>query len=352
MTPDALRVYRAAETYAPPSIQIDALLKSPVVVGLERTLTELLLYQGVRVVGQEASSEAVQSLLQRLLRTPLMRALHHLATAYLTGFAVVEIVWGADAFPVHFRIIPLQHLRVRLDDLGTIVGFQVVIAGGTQELPLERALYFAPYERLDTPFGDPPLLRAKKTIETYDKVVDYLSLYLKRHAVPTIIGKAAPSLNDAERRELGKRLSDLQNASYAVVPEGNAVEFLEPRGGGADFALEYLRYLERLIARVILGPILAVYEAEFGTRAQAQTHHDVLKSIVAGLQAPLEQAVDNQLWQRVLQAQFVSPPDARFELREPEALSEPAMRLMAELVMAGLMDAAQARELIARYYDV
>lgn len=350
MTPDALQVFRGDTTLTLPTT-VAALLRNPVVAALQRTLTEMLLYQGARLTGADAESPEVVRLWDALQRTPLMGALRMLAQGYLTGFALVEVVYE-NALPIEFRAAPLTQSVLLADARGRVVGFEVYTNAGKQTLPLERALYFLPYQRIDTPFGDAPLMHAKDAIERFDEVNKYLAQYLKRHAVPTLIGKFAPSLTESERKELAQKIKELQNASYGLVPEGNHIEVLEPRGGSVEFALEYLRYLERLIARVILGPILAVYEAEFGTRAQAQTHHDVLKSIVAGLQAPLEQAVDAQLWQPLMRMHLGRVYDARFELREPEVLSEPAMRLLGEYVMAGLLPAEQAQELLRRYYDV
>lgn len=353
MTPDSLRVYMQDQPLLPPpALEMDRLLHSPVVVALQRTLSELLLYQGMRLVGADAERAEVQSLWSALQATPIMHALRHLASGYLTGFALLEVVYDAQQMPVQYRAVPLERIGVQLDAYGMVVGFEVQLPAGKQPLSLERALYFAPYGRIDTPFGDAPLRHARKAIEAYDKVCEYLALYLKRHSVPTIIGKASPSLTAAERQTLAKRLEDLQNASYAIILGDQSIELIEPRGGSVEFALAYLQHLERLIARVILGPILAVYEAEYGTRAQAQTHLDVLRSVIAGLQAPLESAVHTQLWARLMQAQLGVRYDARLELREPESLPEQSLRMLADFALAGLVSATDVQAILKRYYQL
>jgi len=149
-------------------------------------------------------------------------------------------------------------------------------------------------------------------------------------------------------------LRDLQSASVGTLPgpkgdAGNNIELLEASGGANSAigsAIEMLHTYERRIARGVLGSVLAVFESEFGTRAQAETHLEVLKAVVRSHQGPIEEAINQQLVEPVL-AYNVGEADVRFELSEPDfADREKVGRWVADLAQAGVIDLEADRDAI------
>jgi hypothetical protein len=163
--------------------------------------------------------------------------------------------------------------------------------------------------------------------------------------VPTAIAKTPPSYTEEERRDLYDALVNLKDALVAVLPDQETVvEFLEPRGTGMNLALEVMALLERLVARTLLGGVLAVYEAQYGTRAQAQVHWQVMQKLVGAIQQPIESALHEQLWARVCRYQLGREPVGVLELNELEQVTtSEILRNLADLVALGMVDPERDR---------
>lgn len=325
------------------------LLLHPVVHGVLHILQELLTGNGVRLVPRAGDPvpDAEMELFAAMTEADGWdTALRHLVSAYLMGAACFEIVWGEDYFPVAYRPVPHGKARLGLDEYGVPQDITVQTSVGVQSLPLAHAVLFMPLQTVEHPAGEPRLLRYRKYLDAYDDALKSLHLYIQRHGTPTVLAQLPPSYTEQETQAVHDALVRMQNALVATVPAaGDAkIEFLEPRGTGMELALRLLELLERLVVRSLLGSILAVYEAQYGTRAQAQVHWEVMQQLVASMQRPLERALDAQLWRRLAEY-HQGVPAGKLALNEPNVVSREALlRTLGDLAALGVIEPERDRE--------
>jgi phage gp29-like protein len=99
-----------------------------------------------------------------------------------------------------------------------------------------------------------------------------------------------------------------------------------------------LKMYERRIARAVLGSVLAIFEAEFGTRAQAETHLEMLKKVISSYQKDIEGPVNAQLVKPVLRYN-VGDADVVWHLNAPAfADLQKLGAWIADLAQAGVID--------------
>lgn len=111
---------------------------------------------------------------------------------------------------------------------------------------------------------------------------------LEKFASPTAIGWYPANLagnDEASKRERGKLLASLraiQLDSAVALPEGMRAELLQAnRSGGGDYAA-LCEYMDRVIARVVVGQTLTSDASKSGGGSQAlgRVHQDVMDGIV------------------------------------------------------------------------
>jgi hypothetical protein len=321
-------------------------LYHPLVQSVLHILRELVASGGVRLVGDAPDEE--RELFAQLLRTRgYTSAVRHLATAHVAGVSVVEIVWDEKYMPYELRSVPPEAAQLGLDESGEIVSVRVTTSAGQQDLPITHAVVVSTAPAWYIYGGrELPIRALRKYLQAYDRVLRSIDLYLQRHAIPTTIAKTPASYTEQETQELYDALSRMQDALVAVLPDTETqLEFLEPRGTGMDLGLRMLELLERLVARTLLGGILAVYEAQYGTRAQAQVHWEVMQRLISAVQQPIEHALHTQLWTRVCQYQLGREPVGVLELNELETVQRSdILRNIGDLVALGMVDPERDRE--------
>lgn len=351
--PDPKVMLRTAPLPSVGGMGIRDLLYHPLVQSALHILKELVASGGTRLVAQAQETpvpDAEQNLYQALTSVQgYDLAIRHLAVALLTGVSAVEIVWTEDYKVRELRPIPPERVQLGIDEYGQLVSLQILTLAGVQELPLPNAicLIASPVPFL---FGvqELPLHALRKYLQAYDRVMKSLDLYLQRHGVPTALAKTPTTYTEAEVQQVYDMLVRMQDALVAVLPGTETqVEFLEPRGAGMQLALDFMAFIERLVVRTLLGSVLAIYEAQYGTRAQAQVHWEVTQHLVNALQQPIETALHAQLWMPLCRYQLGRDPISRLELNEVERVATgDLLRNLGDLVALGMVDPERDRDWI------
>lgn len=227
------------------------------------------------------------------------------------GNRVAEEVWevrGGQLVLKALKVKPRRAVAFVVDEYMNLVG---LVAGGgrgrsgraiittedgtSQILPRSKfaVLSFRPKN------GDPrgtTLLRPAYTPWWIKQQAHPIKLkYLAQFGSASIIGKTAPNAPDGYAKDadgndipgsyktaiqwLLDALLEFQAGSALAVPNGTEVDTIEVRGGGEAF-LAIEGQSNREITKAILHQVLATEEAEFGTRAQATVHQDVLGIIL------------------------------------------------------------------------
>lgn len=329
------------------------LLRDGTVYSILNFLSELSLGSGWHFEGEDVTEN--QDILEAVTHadgfTEMLRALFW---AMATRFCAIEQVWTTQPFwyPYRLRVLPPTATTLQIDENGDVQEIQVMTSAGTQSLPLSRAIYYRFRPTLEHPEGSSILETLQDDISFKRRADDTLVKNNERFGAPYIILRYPPGMSERQKQELLERGNLLQSASVAVIPEGVGVEIMEPSGKASAFALNSLSYLERRIARAVLGSILTMFESEYGTRAQAEVHFQVFKFIIASRQADIEDTVTSQLFERVL-ALNGRGMNCRFKLNEPQLMDrETTAKWVTNLTSVGIIDAEYDRDMVRRLFGI
>jgi hypothetical protein len=144
--------------------------------------------------------------------------------------------------------------------------------------------------------------------------------WLQNCALPALIGFTAPKqVGDVQRNAdntpktgakpltpaeaMVERLAQLKNASVAAFPNGATVEQLAVEGEGAGFERS-INVADSQISKGILYQTLATSEAQYGTRAQSETHMGVLDLLVWWLKGKIAKAIKCDLVEKAIRYNF------------------------------------------------
>ncbi len=334
----------------------ERLLRDGTLYMIGNLVEQVCLGAGWRFTGQDSESGDVAKLCQQVTEADgFQEMLRHCMRAMFARFAVSEIVWvssGGTWLPARFRPIARNAVRLKVGEDGAVSGVYVTTSAGTQPLPLLHAVVYRFNPTFASPMGSSLLDNLREDIDYKRKLDDVVVRGSERFGAPTVSLRYPPGTDASQVEELLRQGKRLQSASVAVLPDGVSVEFLEPRGQMSELSLETLRYFERRIARAVLGSVLGMFEAEFGTRAQASTHWEVTRYVIRGYQSGIEQAVTEQVFRRTLQLNGL-PDDVRFELNEPDIVEKESMaRWIADLAQAGIIDVDEDRDTIRRIFGL
>jgi len=332
------------------------------VMNLER---ELLLGASYRWTGEDAEATGVPDLLQAIERADGFDALlAAVAACRYTQYAVAEIIWQTDGgawLPAAYRVLPRDACAISVDATGAVTGVVVTTTAGQVTLPPERAVVARHAPTPKEPTGHSVISDVREIIELKRRADHSVIRYLERFAAPSILAYYQPGATAEAKRQLLDALKELQSASVATLPgpkETAEVVLLEAKGGSGSSigsAIEVLQLYEHRIARALLGSTLSIYEAQFGTRAQAETHLEVLKAVIRARQAAVEAVINQQVLQRVLEYNRADAGqlDVRFELNEPDFADRTAMsRWVTDLVSVGVLDPEADREAIRSMFGI
>jgi len=334
----------------------ERLLRDGTLYMIANIVEQVCLGAGWRFTGDAAEDERVVALCNAITATEgFQEMVRHCLRAMFARYAVTEIIWSSEGgqwLPVRFRTVPRNAVTLTIGETGEVNGITVVTSAGAQQLPMLHAVVYRFNPSFDAPAGSTLLESLREDIEYKRKLDDVVVRGSERFGAPTVCVRYPPGTDPSQVESLLGQGQRLQSASVAVLPDGVGVEFLEPKGTSSELTLETLRYFERRIARAVLGGVLGMFEAEFGTRAQAGTHWEVTRYVIRGYQSGIEQAITEQVFARTLQLNGM-PDQIQFALNEPDIVDKESIaRWVAELAQAGIIDVDADRDRIRRIFGL
>ncbi|MGN6671681.1 MAG: phage portal protein family protein, partial [Thermomicrobiales bacterium] len=184
--------------------------------------------------------------------------------------------------------------------------------------------------------------------------------YLAQFASPSLIGFTGPNAESRIQTDaLGNPLTDangnllpaltpeqvmqqalaaFKNGTAAAFPYETKVQLVQSAGTGEAF-LHAFDYYDRQIVSAILGQTLATEEGQHQARSAAQTHQDILDTIIRQAKRAVERALVRDIlrpWLRYNYGDTLLPLLPRATLGTTEQQDIPTMRTsVAALVQAG-----------------
>lgn len=308
------------------------------------TLVRMVLADGMQIApafagqqiadDQPAAARALEiaDFVRRALSTarkPLPSTLGKLLKGALVyGHKAAEITWklgeGNDAGKLVLDRVackPHRLLDFALDAYSEHIGFVPRVStpadlSGQRILPREKFAVLTLHEEDEDPRGESSL-RAAYTPWLFKIHLwpEYLR-WLQNCAQNAIIGKlperkaneitrasvATGAVAKTESEALLETLLELKNASAGVVKHGT--EFEQIAASESDGFETGLAVADAQISKSITGQTLASNEAQFGTRAQSETHMGVLDLFVAWLKECLAEMVCADLVRKAIEYNF------------------------------------------------
>lgn len=269
------------------------------------SLKKLLIQQNIRPY--EHPSEEITGFVRSVweqMEGSLAEYIHEaVETAIWSGVQVTEIVlgpiltgkysgkWGIRKLKVldPFSISPTG---LRTDKHGNLL--EVVQYRGIAELettlPLERTVVWQYMKRHGNVWGAKALrpawdayTRKQSANDSWDAYLKRFSLGLATMGVPTSLKGTTVTVDGRVMDPLQKAAEDLTEMAnrigfaYWQDPQnpGCPIDVTFPPTGGTDSFDTRVMKADSAISRALLTPTLIMNEAEFGTRAQSQTHLEV-----------------------------------------------------------------------------
>ena len=140
--------------------------------------------------------------------------------------------------------------------------------------------------------------------------------YFDHVATPPLVAKS-----DGDSDDVVESLYDLKSASVGVFGKDDIIEYLKI-GNQAQF-LEFIEYIDRQIATLILGNTLSTGEGKNGSRSQSEVHEQRQKEILRFDASLIEQTVEDYL-NRLEALNFATPKGVKFsfDIKDKKDLKE------------------------------
>jgi len=322
------------------------MLNDPEVSSDVRTLRDMVLSDGIEILpafqgdavpddspefvrAQEIAEHCKRSL--QSLSKPLKTTLEGLIEGALNyGHKTAEITWqmgtDLDAGKLILRRIALKDYRSLnfvLDSFSNHLGFtprSASIASTVTIIPREKFLHLALNEEDEDPRGRSSTRPAYTAWQFKLSAWPEYYRWLQTAALPGLIGRLAPKQpGDVQRnadgtvKSGGRQLSPaeamagaleaMKSAGVAVIPNGSEVDQLEASGEGQGFDAA-IKLSDAQMGKAVLRQTLATGEAQFGTRAQSQTHLNVLDMVVWNLRGHLARLLQKDIVRQMIRYNF------------------------------------------------
>ena len=277
------------------------------------------------------------------MRGSVLDALYDVLDALAFGVSLVEINYRLIPAGPNAGMIGLASLKSK-DPSGfsfeTDAFANVVALRGLDgaAYPPDKFLRYCWLPLYENPLGQSDLKAAYKPWFAKQQLLKWWTKYLEKFGLPTVTGTYDPNrgYGPDQQRELLSIVAQVHNESAVVLPSDMHLGLLETaRAQAAGFA-EAIEYLDRAIAKSILGQTLTTDSTAKGASyALGTVHEDVLSFYVQKLQRDLEETVIRTQLLAPLVACNFGPQAARptFSLGTPGiGQLETAGKLIADLV--------------------
>lgn len=270
----------------------------------------------IQAASTSADDQAIAQFVRQALtqmRGTLLDALYDVLDALALGVSLVEINWVLRADGK----IGLHSLKAKdpalfqfeCDPFLNLTGLRGAMGG---VYPLDKFLVYTYMPAYENPWGQSDLRAAYRPWFVKEQLLRWWAKYMEKFGMPTVRGTYASGKGYSKKQQMEflSLVAAIHNESAVVVPDDLQIALLEAtRGAEAGFE-QAISYLDRAIAKSILGQTLTS-DSTSGTNTNAlgQIHMDVLGFYLQKLQRDLEQAVVNaQLIDRLVACNF--GPDA------------------------------------------
>jgi phage gp29-like protein len=342
------------DSFSGGSVTYRRMLSDPQVKACLQTKKFAALSQNWEVHAASASPEDqqiaafVRSALSEM-QGSVLDALYDVLDALAFGVSIVEINYTLIETGPNAGRIGLANLKSKdpggftfeTDAFANVLALRG-LAGAAY--PPDKFLRYCWLPLYESPLGQSDLKAAYKPWFVKQQLLKWWAKYLEKFGMPTVTGTYDPNrgYGPDQQRELLAIVAQVHNESAVVLPSDMHLGLLETaRAQSAGFA-EAIDYLDRAIAKSILGQTLTTDSPTQGggSYALGSVHQDVLGFYVDKLRRDLEETVIGAQLLAPLVAYNFGPLASRpaFVLGKPsQSQKEAGGKLITELVAGNII---------------
>lgn len=272
------------------------------------------------------------------------------------GWQGFELVWGrpdATGLTHLAKVKPLLHdlTQAVLDEYGNFGGYvQRGLDGFDVVVPPEKCLHIRFNHEGDDPYGKALLENVMATNAQWKAANGAASRYDEKVAGAFLKCEYDDGRNVFEGVEMDNHLiakqllNSFQSSGGIVLPRtrtatGTETVFdfslMEDAGGKQPMFVDRLRYLDTRILRGMFLPERAATEGQFGTKAEAETHGDVMEAILSRVETGITTAVNEQVTDPLVVHNFGS--HLRGKVRLVPSVTDPHRRQILQAVYQAVL---------------
>jgi phage gp29-like protein len=283
------------------------------------------------------------------MRGSVLDALYDVLDALAFGASIVEINYKLIEGGPNAGMVGLANLKSKdpsgftfeVDAFANVLALRGLDGAA---YPPDKFLRYCWLPLYESPLGQSDLQAAYKPWFVKQQLLKWWAKYLEKFGMPTVTGTYDPNrgYGPDQQRELLAIVAQVHNESAVVLPSDMHLGLLETaRAQSAGFA-EAIDYLDRAIAKSILGQTLTTDSPAQGggSYALGSVHQDVLRFYVDKLRRDLEGTVIGAQLLAPLVAYNFGPQASRpvFVLGKPsQAQKEAGGKLITELVAGNVI---------------
>jgi len=243
------------------------------------------------------------------MKGSVLDALYAVMDALALGVSITEINYklldvGPYAGMIGLASLKAKNPEIFFFDVDSFLNLHALRIAGGELLPPEKFLVYSYQPQYGNPLGSSDLRAAYRAWFIKEQVLGWWAKFLEKFGMPTVVGTFDPKAGYgvAQQRAFLSTVQQVHNESAIVHPADMTISLLEAQralDGGFD---EAIAYLDRSMAKSILGETLTADSSSKGsTYGLGQVHMDVLSFYLQKLQRDLEETVmTEQLIQRLV----------------------------------------------------
>lgn len=233
------------------------------------------------------------------MKGSVLDSLYAVMDALALGVSITEINYKLLDSGPYAGMIGLASLKSKNPEIfffevdSFLNTYALRIAGGAL-LPPEKFLIYSYQPQYENPLGTSDLRAAYRAWFIKEQILGWWAKFLEKFGMPTVVGTFDPKAGYGvdQQRQFLSTVQQVHNESALVHPSDMEIKLLEAQralDGGFD---EAISYMDRSIAKSILGETLTADSAAKGsTYGLGQVHMDVLSFYLQKLQRDLEETV-------------------------------------------------------------
>ncbi len=129
--------------------------------------------------------------------------------------------------------------------------------------------------------------------------VTFLIKFLEKYGMPWVVGKQPRNTGEKETNKFLGELHQMVQDAVAVIPDDSSVELMDAASRGASSAvyMDFIKYLDRVINKVILSNELSMGTSEGGSdiRGDAGQNMQVSQQVIASVAEMAEKVINEAI---------------------------------------------------------